>query len=335
MAILADLSQLAPNAAREVHFGHVATALTLRGWSCTQFAGSYFYVEISALFDKALTLAHPSRREFVTAELAVDYGLLWPLLQTQRGPWEDQAANASAGCASLYAAVVFLAAAGMHEELGVLLAKHEAELLNCQTASAAFLLAAQLASIRGHNSVMGLLGSAAACTSHPAWNGFHRTTCGHLDTSDGLFPSPLMLAVSSNSAECVRLVLAAGADDKAAAATGTAAVHKSGRHKGGKKKPASSGELLWRLIQAAMLGDVHVLRVLVQAGAAHLESMIAATHFAAINGHPEAVAFLMSVLPVAARKRWLGSGTGSGGVVTRDLAIELNFVECAAAIRHP
>ena len=142
-----------------------------------------------------------------------------------------------------------------------------------------------------------------------------------------------MLAVSSNSAECVRLALAAGADDKAAAVTGTAAVHKSGRQKGGKKEPASGGELLWRLIQAAMLGDVHVLRVLVQAGASHLESMIAATHFAAINGHPEAVAFLMSALPVAARKRWLGSGTGSGGVVTRDLAIELNFVECAAAIR--
>ena len=140
-----------------------------------------------------------------------------------------------------------------------------------------------------------------------------------------------MLAVSSNSAECGRLVLEAGADVNAAAVAGMEApVHNSGK----KKSAASRGRLLWTLIHAAMLGDVRVLRVLLGAGATHPESMIAATHFAATNGHQDAVVFLMSALPSTVRKRWFSDGADGGAVVTRDLASEFNFVECAAAIHN-
>ena len=86
------------------------------------------------------------------------------------------------------------------------------------------------------------------------------------------------------------------------------------------------------LLLAAMLGEVDVLRVLVQAGTPNAESLIAAAYFAAINGHEDAVLFVMSVLslrPLRSCKRWLSAG----GVTTRALALELHFPECAVATR--
>ena len=180
IATLTNLSQFDPHSAGIypwVQFGHVSTALTLLGQCCRHFTNSYFHTEISALFDRALPpLEHC--REFVTPELVVDYGLLRPLLQSKAvklGSASDAPGLValSSDAPSLYAVAVLLAAAGMSEELAILDARHNGQLLDSPAASAALLLAAQLAAIRGHASVIKLLGSAAACTSHPIWNDLH------------------------------------------------------------------------------------------------------------------------------------------------------------------